>query len=119
MKYYDFVHKAIAEDSRNRFSQGTSVVNLPAELRAFYACIDPSDVEVFFPNIGPIKWCSSNDLETIQGEYSLLQEDFIFATCNGDPIFLHEGKVMMTSHDVYRPELLTDGFDKFISIYLG
>lgn len=119
MEYNDFVRKATAEDSRNRFSEGVSVAIVSPELSAFYACFDPSDVEVFYPGIGTIKWCSSDELETIQGEYSLRQGDCIFATCNGDPIFIHEGKIMMTSHDVYRPELLAESFDGFISRYLA
>lgn len=88
-----FVKKAVEQDSRNVFKKCRGDVSfVPTVFRAFYKDFDPVDVEVKIDNsyyhFLPVK-----DLESLQKEYNLGDECFVFATCNGEPIYIREGKI--------------------------
>jgi len=95
MSYKSFVNKAIEEDKRNKFEEYSgdryALGMVPQDLREFYEKYNPVDVEVqmtkFYP-VGP-------RLKNLQSEYSFLEGKFVFATINGDPVFL-KGKSVYT-----------------------
>jgi len=119
MNYNNFVRCAIQEDSRNNFGNNNGVSGLPESLTSFYGKYNPIDVEVTFPNMGAVKFYSSEELTDLQKDYQLPHGCFVFATCNGDPIFVRDGNVMTTLPEVFRPELLATGFDEFLNIYVS
>lgn len=112
MEFSEFVNKAILQDKRNVFSQYDGDLDgIPDELKAFYRDNNPTDVEV-----NGIRFFAAEELSAIQEEYSYLNAQFIFATCNGDPIFLHDGHVYTCPHGVKTAkwELLTESFANYL-----
>lgn len=100
MDFNNFVRKAIEDDSRNVFSQYSGdLTGIPEPLKTLYKESNPVDVEVNF-----IRFYAAEELNGLQNEYSYLNAQFIFATCNGDPIFFHEGKIYTCPHGVDKPE---------------
>lgn len=100
MEYSEFVRKAVLQDKRNVFSayEG-SLEEIPDVLKPFYKENNPSDVEInavhFFP---------AEELSGLQEEYSYLKAQFVFAACNGDPVFMHDGNIYTCPHGVEAPE---------------
>lgn len=119
MNYSNFVRCAIQEDDRNVFRENNDVSGLPESLTSFYGKYDPIDVEITFPDIGAVKFFPVEELVDLQTDYQLPQGCFVFATCNGDPIFVSEGKVMTSLPEVYRPEVLATSFDEFLNMYVS
>lgn len=37
-----------------------------------------------------VRFVPADELETIQSDYSMGKERFVFATCNGDPIYVYD-----------------------------
>ena len=94
MTYLEFVEKAIAQDSRNVFTKyGGNLDIVPDTLRSFYEEKNPLDVEINFT-----RFISADKLAAVQTEYSYLNAQFVFATCNGDPVFLHDGCIYTVPH---------------------
>ena len=100
MEFSEFVDKAILQDKRNIFSQyDGNLDEIPDELKAFYKDNNPTDVE-----LNGVRFFAAEELSGVQEEYSYLNAQFIFATCNGDPIFLHDGHVYTAPHGVKNAE---------------
>lgn len=100
MDFTYFVRKAISYDNRNAFSQYSGdLTGIPEQMKSFYKENNPVDVEVNF-----IRFYAVEELSELQDEYSYLNAQFVFATCNGDPIFYHEGKIYTSPHGVDKPE---------------
>ncbi len=118
MKYIDFIRVAQAEDSRNLFGTCDRVNNIPSNLVLFFKTSNPIDVEVNYPNIGSVKFYPIEELEDLQHDYELPDGNFVFATCNGDPIFTSNGKVLMTLPEVFHPEKIADSFEEFLDRYV-
>lgn len=116
--YNDFVSCAIQEDKRNKFGESHLAVNIPQSLASFYSKCNPVDVEVTYPDMGAVVFCPVTELPLLQNDYQLPADCFVFATCNGDPIFVSNGKVMTTIPEVFRPEVLATGLDDFLNIYV-
>lgn len=116
MEYNNFIRKAMDYDSRNQFGQSIDVTDIPVELQEFYAHNNPIDVEIPYKGV-PIVFTSKEDLDTIQKDYALPQNAFVFATMNGDPIFLLDGKIYCSLADKFNPELLSDSFNSFIKSF--
>lgn len=96
MDFSEVVKKAILYDKRNVFSQyDGDLSGIPDELKTFYKDNNPTDVEV-----NGVRFFAAKDLSDLQTEYSYLSAQFVFATCNGDPIFLHNGHVYTAPHGV-------------------
>ncbi len=113
MKFSKFVEKAILYDERNTFSKyDGSLDGLPDVLKDLYRESNPTDVE--FNNI---RFFPVEELGGLQAEYSYLNAQFIFATCNGDPIFLHNGCVYTVPHGVKEPkwELLSQNIETYLT----
>lgn len=97
MTIKDFVIKAIAQDDRNVFEPCNIVDNLPKDIVEFYKKANPIDVELNFEGI-IVRFFPYDELEMVQQEYSLPDSAFVFATSNGDPIYLMGGKIYIGLH---------------------
>lgn len=113
MDYSFFVTKAKQFDSRNKFGRYDDVKSLPFELQDFYATANPLDVEMILNGVN-IRFYPAEELEDLRQEYQLPSECIIFATQNGDPVFLMNHKVYRTMPEYYRPEFVSDSFDSFL-----
>lgn len=112
-----FVDKAVAQDARNYFSEyAGSLDGIPDFVKDFYRRNNPVDVEVEI-NGATIWMIPAEKLEEVRLEYPELGEQFIFATSNGDPIFLHNGSVYTCAHGVSQAdwEKLADNIESFFS----
>lgn len=117
MDFSTFSKKAVAQDKRNRFGKYTGQQGaIPDALLSFYREYDPLDVEVELAE-ACVRFIPAAELESISEEYPYLLEQFIFATSNGDPIFLNEGHVYTCPHGGGQSqwELLADDFVTYIS----
>lgn len=117
MDFSTFSKKAVAQDKRNRFGKYTGQQGaIPDALLSFYREYDPLDVEVELAG-ACVRFISAAELESTSDEYPFLHEQFIFATSNGDPIFLNEGHVYTCPHGGGQPkwELLADDFATYLS----
>lgn len=113
MKFSKFVEKAILYDKRNTFSKyDGSLDGLPDVLKDLYRESNPIDVEV-----NNIRFFPVEELRDLQAEYSYMNAQFIFAACNGDPIFLHNGCVYTAPHGVKEPkwELLSKNIETYLA----
>ena len=45
-----------------------------------------------------IRFIPMDELEDIQDDYSIGEERFVFATCNGDPIYVYCGEIYTCCH---------------------
>lgn len=116
MKYNDFVQKALEFDNRNQFGKSSNVSNIPVDLREFYSQCNPVDVEVDYNGM-PMQFVAKDDFESIQKGYNLPSNAYCFATINGDPIFLMDGKIYRSLADRFMPELIANNFDSFIESF--
>ena len=116
--YNKFISSAIAEDSRNKFGKASSVEGVPNELHRFYTNCNPIHVEISYPGIGVLRFYGIEELKELQSDYSLQSTDFVFATCNGDPVFLNNDAVYISLPENYTPELLASSFEEFINNYI-
>lgn len=117
MEYAAFVQKAMAQDGRNRFAKYTGPLPLvPEAMRPFYCEYDPVDVEVTIRG-GIVRLIPAAELEEVGLEYPQLDGEFVFATSNGDPIFLYEGAVYVIPHGVSQPEWekLADSLEEYLA----
>lgn len=114
MKSAEFVKKAKEQDWHNIFQCGKACDNMPIPLLEFYSEYDPVDVEVNMEG-SVIRFVPRSDYESVQQEYNLGDEKGIFATCNGDPIFLYKGAVFTCPHGERNPqyELLASSLENY------
>ena len=115
MIYDDFVLFATSK-YKSIFSQskyGEIINNKKApDLYKYYdlvkVCVPFDDLYVCF--------VPAEKIEKINNEYSYLNVDFVFATSDGDPVFLDNGKVYTCPHGTSNPkkELLANSFEDFI-----
>ena len=102
MTFEEFKNHAIADDEKNYFSTETNIPNIvPTQLIEFYKSYNPIDVEIS-TEIGAIRFYPSNKIEELQKEYKITNA-FVFATCNGDPIFLSNNMIYTYPHGVKDP----------------
>ena len=119
MDYSEFVSKAVAQDKLNKFAKCDGELSfIPIEAREFYQNFDPVDVEIGM-NGSSVRLYPVSELIELQKEYDYLHVQFVFATCNGDPIFLHQEKIYMCAHGVNTPkwEKLADSWISFFSSF--
>lgn len=112
MKYSEFSEKVILQDNQNIFSKyDGNLACVPDVLKQFYKENNPIDVE-----INGVRFVPAEKLYAIQLEYSYLKAEFIFATCNGDPIFWHTGCIYTVPHGVKTPkwELLSKNIETYL-----
>lgn len=102
MNFSGFEKYAMAQDSQNKFSHLNCIPDfVPRSLHSFYQNSNPIDVEVNMDE-AVVHFYPINELEELQSEY-VVPNGFVFATCNGDPIFLADGIVYTYPHGVEKP----------------
>lgn len=117
MKIEEFVNKAKKQDKRNAFSlfEG-KLVNIPIEFSEFYKNYNPVDVEIRTKRFGNIWFCPVEKIYEIKSEYYFYPDSaFIFATSNGDPIFMENGKIYTSYESDYSPEFIANSLDDFFN----
>ena len=117
MRIDDFVRKAIKQDKRNIFEKTKPISSVPKALKEFYQQANPVDVEVTMDG-SVVKFVPADELEMIQSEYSMGEERFVFATCNGDPIYVCNEKVYTCCHGTskIKDELMAENFASFLDL---
>lgn len=112
----EFVTKAKKQDSRNIFEPfAGDVSSIPSGIAEFYIKANPIDVEVETRKFGSIHFYPIEEIDGLKNEYSFMPEDaFIFATNNGDPIFIQNSRFFITYESRYKPEPLSESFGEFL-----
>lgn len=114
-----FVKKALLQDSRNHFNKCDKKIDfIPKELKYFYSEYNPLDVEVVM-NRNIVRFFSLEELPQIQQEYMIGHGKFVFASCNGDPIYLNgNGCVCLQCHGAENgvEEKMAIDFDTFLEL---
>ena len=116
MTFKDFVKKSIEQDERNIFEPSDDTLEIiPEIMKDFYKYYNPIDVEVTI-NDASVHFFPVNELEDLQEEYNLGKDKYVFASCNGDPVYLENNKVCsgVFGSKGFIPEILADD----IYIYL-
>lgn len=104
MEIHDFVLKAIVQDNRNIFEKNNKIIDcVPARLLEFYTEANPVDVEVSMDG-NPVHFYPIDDLADLQEDYDLSGDRFVFATCNGDPIYYMDGRIYTCCHGASKTE---------------
>ena len=117
MDYTAFVAKATAQDKRNKFELYDNSFNIiPDEIKLFYIIYNPVDVELNSNGVG-VRLYPVGNLHELQKEYNYIKAQFVFATCNGDPIFFNNGCVYTCAHGVHEPqhEKIADSFIEYLT----
>ena len=104
MDFSLFSTKALIQNEYNKFEKYDGNVDfVPDEFKAFYRGYNTACVEIEFNN-GDVRFYSVFELTELQEEYAYLNAEFIFATCNSDPIFFNDGQVYTCPHGVREPK---------------
>ena len=97
--FESFVQKALAQDKRNCFSPYDGPVDfIPDAFQTFYRDTDPIDVEIRSGAYGSVRFFPAAELQQQQEAYEVTPEMIVFASVNGDPIFLSDGVVYTYAH---------------------
>ena len=116
MDFALFVQRTITQDKRNCFAKYHGDLSfVPKEMLCFYRDYDPIDVEVEIDG-ATLRFVPALELKEVQMEYSQISNSFVFATNNGDPIFIHEGAVYTCPHGVQQAEWekLADSLESYL-----
>lgn len=119
MVYNDFVEQVKLQDPRNIFEPcDIDISFIPQQLRNFYALYNPIDVEVVMDDSTSIRLCPVSFLKKLQLEYSIDETAFVFATKEGDAIYLMSGEIYTCKHasTVIKHTKMADSFDAFIEM---
>lgn len=120
--YDNFIEKVTAQDSRNKFGTCEQLPNMgiPVTLASFYKHANPLDVEIVQADLTAIKFYSITELDQLQTEYDLSADAFVFATHEGDPIFLESEHVYTAIPQAHNWEytLLAESFAKYLSVII-
>lgn len=118
MTIEEFVKKAKKQDSRNIFEPfGGDVSNIPSDIKEFYVKANPVDVEISTRKFGSIHFFPLEEIKDLKKDYSFMPEDsFIFASTNGDPIFIEKSHYYITYESQFKPEALSNSFEGFLDI---
>lgn len=93
MDYIAFFNKLKDVDPRIDFQMvENSKILDGGNIPAFYSVINPINVE-FEYNDGIIRLEPIENFDNLKKEYDYVQTDCIFASCNGEPIYLKDKKV--------------------------
>jgi len=114
----EFVKKAHKQDSRNFFEPyDGDVSNIPSDIKDFYLMANPVDVEIRTRKFGNVRFFSIGQIRNLHKEYSFMNKDsFIFASTNGDPLFIENSNYFITYESRYNPEYLSNSFSVFLDI---
>ena len=118
MNFEAFKIKAVNQDKRNVFGVSyPSMKYVPESMRQLYSVANPLDVEVQIDGNSVIFFPYEQLIE-IKDDYNLGDDNFVFASCNGDPIYLYEGKVYTQCHGIRNPqkELLAESIENYLDM---
>ncbi|OBR94149.1 hypothetical protein CLRAG_16890 [Clostridium ragsdalei P11] len=118
MNNKEFVNIAMHQDERNIFEKYFGNIEMiPNELKEFFKKYNPVDVEVTMDG-NAIHFFPVEELESLQDEYELGSENFVFSTCNGDPIFYNTEGVFSCYHGAtsVKSEKLAANFGEFLNL---
>jgi hypothetical protein len=124
MSYDSFIENIKCQDERNKFgtTSESDVDFLPNSLKELYINANPKDVEIVLENLTSIKLYPLHQLIDLQKEYKNV-DGFVFATHEGDPIFIMDGKVFRAVHgsgtSILDKETLADSIDNFIEFIMN
>lgn len=121
MKIDEFANKAQTQDNSNLFSKYDGSLDIvPNEILSFYANFISSSVEIGY-NGTSIHLIPTENLIKENKYYDSMNIGFVFATCDGDPIFYHEGKVYTCPHGVKNPEweLLAESVEEYFNLIIS
>lgn len=98
MDYHSFFERLKTEDPRIEYREvhnesGYKKMKVPQ----FYKIINPVNVEFEF-NDGIIRLEPFEGLPVLKEQYDYVGADCVFATCNGDPIYVKNEKVYTCIH---------------------
>lgn len=118
MKIEEFVAKAEKQDSRNFFEPFSGDVSfVPEDLRELYVLANPIDVEISTRKFGNVRFYPIEQIRNLNDDYSFMPiESFIFATTNGDPIFVEKSRYYITYESCCQPEYIADSFEAFLDV---
>ena len=103
MNFSSFALKAIELNRQNKFEKCNENINIvPDDFKEFYRNYNPVDVEIEIDN-AIVRFYPVINLSELQVEFSYINAQFIFASCNGDPIFYEAGKIYTCPHGVKDP----------------
>lgn len=118
MKWSEFRDKAVRQDKENNFAKNKELHTLiiPEDWKELYIEYDPADVAIAYQG-SDLVFIPEKNLERIKKEYGFGADRFVFATCNGDPVFVEKGKIYTVAHDDCEgdPELIAENIESFIS----
>lgn len=98
MDYHSFFEKLKTEDPRIEYVEVRKDLECEGlKIPQFYKVIDPVNVEFEF-NDGIVRMEPFEGLLVLNKQYGYVKADCVFATCNGDPIYVKNGKVYMCTH---------------------
>ena len=118
MEYNYFRDFAIKQDARNKFGKASALsAAIPQQLYPFYTSCNPTDVEIIFDG-GAVRFIAAECVADSQQEYDIAAGAFVFATCNGDPIFVYNTVVYTCPHGAGKAEweILSESFDAYIKM---
>lgn len=104
------------QDPRNIFEPFSGDVSfIPVDIRRLYVIANPVDVEIKTRKYGNVYFFPIDQVRHQNSEYSFLPEDaFIFASTNGDPIFIKDNIYYISYESEYLPEKISDSFSNFL-----
>lgn len=119
MKIKDFITKSMMQDKRNIFERVERDIkaSVPDTLKEFYLIANPVDVEVSMNNYA-VQFIPLDQLDASQSEFSLGDNRFVFASCNGDPIYVYDGKIYSCCHGIGKveDELMAEDLGSFFDL---
>ena len=102
MDYCSFFQKLKNSDFRVTFTKVDKHLECEGlEIPEFYQIVNPVNVEFEF-NDGIVRLEPFEGLLALNEEYRCVTADCVFATCNGDPIYIRDGKVYTCVHGTRR-----------------
>lgn len=116
MTIEEFMTTAQEQDSRNIFEPYDGDVSfVPVDIRKLYVIANPVDVEIRTRKFGNVYFFPIDQIRHQHIEYSFMPEDaFIFASTNGDPIFIKDSQYFISYESSYLPEKIADSFSSFL-----
>lgn len=113
MEYYSFFEKLQRANPEIKFAKVDRKLCGKFKIPAFYQVLNPVNVEFEF-NDGIVKLEPFESLRILNEQYQYVTSDCVFATCNGDPIYIREGKIYTCVHGSKRviEEKLADSIEK-------
>ena len=87
---------------------------IPGDFVSLYLEYDPLDVELPYEGNSLIM-VPYQKLESYLNDYELDKKSLVFATCNGDPLFINDSKIYTFAHGIEKPtwELLNESAEQF------